>query len=247
MVRRGLSTALFAVVFSISIVFAASQSDDGFSKLMDGNKRFVSGNLSQKVLVSRRNELLSGQSPFAIIVTCSDSRVSPGLIFDQGLGDIFVIRVAGNVLDPVALGSIEYAAEHLHSHLLVLMGHEKCGAVSACLDMHGAPEGNIGAIMKKILPAVKAAKSKGGTKNEILANAIKANVSESYKTIMRDSPVLKHMIEKGELKVVQALYHLGSGEVEVLKTKAAAPATAEKEQNAETEHEQPAKRVPSGC
>ncbi len=226
MLRKSFFAVLFsAVVVFAGAVFAGSQAgDEAFSRLMDGNMRFVSGSLGQKDIgTARRNELVGGQHPFAIVVTCSDSRVAPEYIFDQGLGDIFVIRVAGNVLDPVALGSVEYAAEHLGSHLLVLMGHEKCGAVKAAVEATGEPEGNIGAILKKIMPAVN--KAKGGTQDEIINNAIRENVAVSHRSVLEKSPLLKHLIEKGELKVVDAVYHLASGEVEILAT-SAAPAPA---------------------
>ncbi len=217
---------VLAFIVSVSLVFAGAQKgEEAFSKLMDGNKRFVSGSLAQKDLGdSKRKELLKGQSPFAIVVTCSDSRLAPEIIFDQGLGDIFVIRVAGNVLDPIALGSIEYAAEHLHAPLLIILGHEQCGAVKAAMDAKGKPEGNIGAIVSKIIPAVKAAKTKGGTRDDILNNAIKENVLVQEKYLMSKSPILKHLIEKGELKVITAIYHLGSGEVEILGKGSSSPA-----------------------
>ncbi len=232
--RKALALLFVLSVILAGFVFAETQSGDpAFGKLMDGNKRFVSGGLSQKDLgEARRKELAGGQHPSAIVVTCSDSRVAPEYIFDQGLGDIFVVRVAGNVLDPISLGSIEYAAEHLHSPLLVLMGHEKCGAVAAAMESKGKAEGNIGTILKKIMPAVKKASVKGASKEDILIRAIKENVAQSYKFIVRKSPVLKHMIHKGELKVVGAFYHLGSGEVEVLDLPAAAPARKAKLQAA---------------
>ncbi len=190
--------------------------EEAYTKLMDGNKRFVSGSLSPKDVGDiKRKELAKGQHPFAIVVTCSDSRVAPEIIFDQGLGDLFVIRVAGNVVDPVALGSIEYAAEHLHTPLLIILGHTHCGAVTAAVDSKGKPEGNIGAIVKKILPAVK--KAKGGSREEIISNAIKENVLLVEREIEKNSPVLKHLIEKGELKVVSAIYDISSGSVEVIK------------------------------
>jgi len=213
-----------AIVMSISFVFASPQEgEESFSKLMGGNKRFVTASLAQKdVGEARRKELAGGQHPFAIVVTCSDSRVAPEILFDEGLGEIFVVRVAGNVLDPISLGSIEYAAEHLHAPLLVLMGHEQCGAVSAALDAKGEPEGNIGAILKKIMPAVKKAKAKGGSRDDMLNNAIRENVALSYKDIRGKSPVLKHLIDKGELKVMAGVYHLASGEVESLPLEAPA-------------------------
>lgn len=195
--------------------------EEAYKKLMEGNKRFVEGNLMQKDLgEAKRKELSKGQKPFAIVVSCSDSRVSPEIIFDQGLGDLFVIRVAGNVVDQVALGSIEYAAEHLHAPLLIILGHTQCGAVTAAVETvekKVKPEGNIGTIVKKIIPAVKKAKIKGGNKEEITYNAIKENVLLVKKDIEKKSPILKHLIEKGELKVVTAIYDITSGKVEVIK------------------------------
>ncbi|MBI3592874.1 MAG: carbonic anhydrase [Nitrospirae bacterium] len=229
MSRKSFFASLFLVLFvSISLAFAGAQKgEEAFTKIMDGNKRFVSGNIAQKDIGdSRRKELLKGQNPSAIVVTCSDSRVSPEIIFDQGLGNIFVIRVAGNVLDPVSLGSIEYAAGHLHTPLLILLGHEKCGAVSAALDAKEKIEGNIGAIIKKILPAVKKAAAKGGTKEDMLNNTIKENIALSKNYMLAKSPVLKHLIESGELKVVTGVYHLGSGEVELLSKTDTAPEAA---------------------
>src|SRR5512140_1143168 len=119
--------ALIIVVAFSGLVFAGGAGDEALQKLMDGNKRYVEGKLASKDLGdTKRKELLKGQKPFAIVVTCSDSRVPPELLFDQGLGDVFVIRVAGNVVDPIALGSIEYGAEHLNSPLLVILGHSNC-------------------------------------------------------------------------------------------------------------------------
>jgi carbonic anhydrase len=184
---------------------------------MEGNKRFVEGAFSKKDLGDAiRKELAKGQHPFAIVVNCSDSRVAPEIIFDQGLGSLFVIRVAGNVVDPVVLGSIEYAAEHLHTPLLVILGHTQCGAVTAAVDTKGKPEGNIVVIVKKILPAVRRAEAKGGSREEIIAGAIKENVLLVIDNIKK-SPVLKHLIEKGELKVVGAIYDISTGVVEVIK------------------------------
>ncbi len=160
--------------------------------------------------------MAKGQKPFAIVVTCSDSRVAPELLFDQGLGDIFVIRVAGNIVDPIAIGSIEYAAEHLHSHLLIVLGHEKCGAVAATLEAKGKPEGNIGAIVNKIMPAVKTAKKKGGTKDEILETAIKENVKNTVREIVRKSKIINHLVHNGELKIVAGEYSLTTGKVELI-------------------------------
>jgi carbonic anhydrase len=225
--RRSALAVLLSViaVFSLGLALAGMPSgEEAFQKLMGGNKRFVSGGLAPKAGTdATRKELVGGQQPSAIVLTCSDSRVAPELVFDEDLGQIFVVRVAGNVVDPIVLGSIEYAAEHLHTPLLIIMGHEKCGAVSAAVDATGSPEGNIGAMLKEIMPAVKTAKAKGGSKDDILLAAIKENVGQTYGKMLKDSTVLKHLIEKGELKAVGALYHLGSGEVEVLKMDSEAP------------------------
>lgn len=225
MFRRGLLVSLIlCITVSLSFALVGSQKgEEAFSKLMDGNKRFASGSLAQKDVNAKRKACISGQSPAAIVVACSDSRVSPEIIFDQCLGDVFVVRVAGNVLDPVSLGSIEYAAEHLHTPLVILLGHDKCGAVAATLDAKGKPEGNIGAIVKKIVPAVKKATAKGGSKDEMLNNAIKENVAIQQSYMLRKSPILKHLMDSGELKVVTGVYHFDSGTVELLNAPAGAP------------------------
>lgn len=209
---------MFVVAVSVGLVFGDLQKgEDALVRLLDGNKRFVAGVAAQKdISDAKRKELTKGQSPSAIVVACSDSRVSPEIIFDQGLGDVFVVRVAGNVLDPIAMGSVEYAAEHLHSSLLVILGHEKCGAVAATLDAKGKPEGNIGAIISKIMPAVKKARAKGGTKEEILNNSIKENVLLTKEDLMKKSSIVKHLTESGQLKVVTGVYKLANGDIEML-------------------------------
>jgi carbonic anhydrase len=212
---RGLLAVVVVVLFSGS-VFAGTAGDESLQKLMDGNKRYVEGTPINKDLGdTRRKEILKGQHPFATVITCSDSRVPPEHIFDQGLGDIFVIRVAGNVVDSIALGSIEYGTEHVQTPLLVLLGHSDCGAVKAALGAKGAPEGNIGAIVKKIQPAVKKAKKKGGSNEEVLETAIKENVMNVYGDVMK-SPVIKELVHEGKLKIVAAEYDLATGKVNML-------------------------------
>ena len=219
MIRKR-STALLLALFFLCTGFKGSigqKEDQTLNNLMSGNQRFMENKAAQKGdCGAKRKELLAGQHPSAIVVTCSDSRVPPEVIFDQFLGDIFVIRVAGNVIDPVTLGSIEYAAEHLHTPLLVIMGHDKCGAVTASLEATSVPEGNIGAIVAKILPAAKKAKTKGGSRDEILDNAIRENVILAHSVALRDSSVLKHLVDSGSLRVIEAIYHLDSGAVEIL-------------------------------
>jgi carbonic anhydrase len=210
--------ALFCLIAVSGFVYAGSgASDESLTKLLDGNKRYVSGELAKKDIGDkRRQELTKGQHPFATVITCSDSRVAPELIFDQGLGDIFIIRVAGNVVEPTTLGSIEYGVEHLHTPLLILLGHEQCGAVAATMDAKGKPEGNIGAILKKIMPAVKTAKAAKKDKDETLQIAIQENVRNTYRDIMKNSKIVPEMVHEGKLKVIGAEYYLGTGKVEII-------------------------------
>lgn len=180
--------------------------------LKDGNARFLSGSILPKDLSqSRRDELARGQTPFAVIVTCSDSRVPPELIFDQALGDIFVVRVAGNVVDPVTLGSVEYAAEHLHAPLVVVMGHTKCGAVSAAVEGGEAP-GDIAAIVRRIKPAVALAKAGGATGADLGVKSVLLNVELQTKAA-EHSKILEELVDKGKLGIVGAVYDIKSGEI----------------------------------
>jgi carbonic anhydrase len=213
-----LSKVFVAVFLSVAIagLVYAGAGEDSLSKLLDGNKRFVSGELAKKDIgESRRQELTKGQHPFATVITCSDSRVAPELIFDQGLGDIFIIRDAGNVVEPITLGSIEYGVEHLHTPLLVILGHEKCGAVTAALDAKGELEGNIGAILKKIMPAVKKAKKAGKDREGTLDLAIQENVRNTYKNVLK-SKVVSELAHEGKLQIIGAEYYLGTGKVEMI-------------------------------
>jgi len=192
----------------------AISAEDAWSILMEGNGRFVSGDLADKDFPERRAELLSGQSPFVTVVTCSDSRVPPELIFDQGLGDIFVIRVAGNVMDPVVLGSVEYGVEHLHTPLLVILGHQSCGAVTAATE--GGAEGNIGSIMIEIEPAVEMAREMNLTGSDLVEVAVDENIDLVIKNVLARSPITKELVEDGELVIFGAKYFLETGEVVVL-------------------------------
>ena len=187
--------------------------DAALQKLMDGNRRYI----QQKRTFpdqsrSRILELAKGQHPFAIVLGCSDSRVAPEIIFDQGLGDLFEIRVAGNVIDNVVLGSIEYAAAELGVPLLVVLGHERCGAVKAALDGKPVP-GHIGSLVAAIKPAVYATKGQPG---DAWDNAVRANVKMSVNKLQALSPILAKAVKAGTLKVVGARYDIDSGEVEVI-------------------------------
>lgn len=193
---------------------AETPKSDGAKQLLtEGNRRFVSGDLSLKDMgVKRRKELSTkGQKPFAVIVCCSDSRVPPELLFDQALGDLFVVRVAGNVVDPVAVGSVEYAVEHLNTPLVVVMGHEKCGAVKAAVDGGEAP-GSIGSILCKIKPSVLKAKASGAAGDQLYEKTADENIKSTIEDLKK-SPVISHFIKDGKAAIVGAKYHLESGEV----------------------------------
>ena len=182
-------------------------------KLVDGNGRFANGkaihpNQTQERLV----EVSGGQKPFAVIVGCSDSRIPPEIIFDQGLGDLFVIRVAGNVVDDVALGSIEYAVSHLGTQLVVVLGHGKCGAVSATVQ-GGEIHGHIGSIVKAIIPAVEKAKGQTG---DLIDNVIKANAALVAGKIISTGPVLSNLVNDNKIKIVSAYYNIESGVVDII-------------------------------
>jgi carbonic anhydrase len=147
-----------------------------------------------------------------VIVGCSDSRIPPEILFDQGIGDIFVIRDAGNIVDDVALGSIEYAVDHLGTKLVVILGHSKCGAVTATVQ-GGEAHGHIGGIVKAIAPAVKKAK---GKKGDLTDNAIRANIELVAKQVKTSAPVLAKLVRAGKVKVVGAYYNIDTGLVEIV-------------------------------
>jgi carbonic anhydrase len=178
--------------------------------LIDGNNRFVSGQLLRPGRdIARRTEVYCAQTPFAAILTCSDSRVPPEILFDLGLGDIFIVRTAGNVAGPIALGSLEYAVEHLGVPLLVVLGHQKCGAVTAAAS-GGEAKGHIASVVEEIAPAVEKARSLTG---DLVTNAIDMNILEGVEKLKTTAPILSEYVEKGWVQVVGARYDLGNGKV----------------------------------
>jgi carbonic anhydrase len=183
-----------------------------WADLMDGNKRFVSGKPRFREFPGLRHILVIGQHPKAVVLTCSDSRVSPELLFDKSIGDLFVIRSAGNVADPVGLGSIEYAVDHLGSTVLVVLGHEKCGAVTAACSGDKMPSPNLQAIVDKIEPAVTLAKSYAKPA-DLIPQAILENIHQSAKDVLGNSEILRHAMKDGRLTVIEAVYKLDTGEV----------------------------------
>lgn len=189
------------------------------ARLIAGNKRFVSGQLLHP---GRKPEdfaaLAEGQAPFAIIIGCADSRVGPEVIFDQGVGDLFVVRVAGNIVSgagPTVKGSIEFAVGELGARLIVVLGHSQCGAVKAAIqhiDNNDALPGSIGELIDPIRPAVRAVAGQPGDK---LTNVTRANVLEGVKRLKGLDPILAPLAKKSELKVVGATYELRTGAIEV--------------------------------
>jgi len=183
-----------------------------WTDLMECNRRFVAGEATTRELVSTRRELAKGQHPKVIVLTCSDSRVSPELLFDKNLGELFVIRTAGNVADKVALGSIEYAAEHLKAPVLVILGHEKCGAVTAAASGAEMPTDNLSAIVEKIAPVVKRMDGLV-TGDRLISWAVEANVHQVANDMLKYSPIIREAVEGGKLSIITAKYDLDSGQV----------------------------------
>jgi carbonic anhydrase len=189
--------------------------EQALHRLQAGNARFAANaRTAHNLGPHRRQELADGQTPFAVVLACADSRVAPELIFDQGLGDIFVVRVAGNIADPYTLGSVEYAVEHLHVPLVVLLGHEKCGAVEAALGQ-SRPAGNLGKVIAEVHPGAGLPE----TPSKALAVAVVNNARYQAHMLTERSAVLRTQVDKKKLRIVTAVYHLASGKVEWLDAK----------------------------
>ena len=210
-------TALAVLAACGGSAFAAETApvphDESLKRLKAGNERFIADHATHTTKdAKRRAEVAQGQKPFAIVVSCSDSRVGPEVVFDQGLGDLFVVRTAGHVVDDVGLGSIEYAVEHLGAAFILVLGHERCGAVAATVA-GGEAHGHIPAIVKAIKPAVAKAKGKPG---DAVDNAVHAQVLEVVGQLQKAAPLLADRVKAGKLKVVGARYDLDTGRVEVI-------------------------------
>jgi carbonic anhydrase len=197
----------------------ASQSDRllrdaSMMLLKEGNARFAAGKSQHPNLdAERRNSTVAqGQEPFATILACSDSRDPVELIFDRGVGDLFVVRVAGNVAGPSELASIEYGVGHLHTSLLVVMGHTKCGAVTAAVkgaEVHG----HIPALIQRIKPAAERAKQESSTPEELIPAAIRANVWQTIADTIKQSSQVRELVVAGKLQILGAVYDLETGKV----------------------------------
>jgi carbonic anhydrase len=188
---------------------------EALAKLMAGNERFQSDKTGHPLLHSqRREELVGGQSPFAVILSCSDSRVPPELIFDQGLGGLFVVRIAGNTVTRAGLESIDYAVGHLGTNLIMVLGHDSCGAVKGAVGgCSSKSAAELPEIFANICPAVDLARKKSGDGLE--SRAIDLNVTEQVK-MLKQSPLFKKSVAAGSLKIVGARYNLQSGKVEII-------------------------------
>src|SRR5947208_1778527 len=190
---------------------------EAIDKLKEGNGRYASGKLQHPgQTTERRAELTKDQHPFAVIVSCSDSRVPPEIVFDQGLGDLFVVRVAGNVIDDHGLGSIEYAVDHLGARLIVVLGHQSCGAVKAAKETIAAKSkapGHIQSLVTAIQPAVEA------TAKSDLGATVEANVKNVVQALRTSTPILKPKVDSGEVQVIGGYYSLDTGAVTFLGAK----------------------------
>ncbi len=183
--------------------------------LVEGNNRFIQNFKSQRNLKEQVTQTSEGQYPFAVILSCIDSRVPPELVFDQGIGDIFSVRVAGNIVNEDVLGSMEYACKVAGSKLLVVLGHTKCGAVTAACK--NVELGNITTLLKKIKPAVTLVKSKKGELNDKAIEEVSiTNVKISMDRIREESPILAKMESNGEINIVGAIYNVSTGAVNFL-------------------------------
>ena len=179
-------------------------------ELNEGNAQYLKGSANMDVTSDLREELVDGQKPHTIVITCSDSRVPPELIFNADLGELFTIRTAGNVVGEYEVGSVEYAADHLGSQLVVVMGHSSCGAVGAAVEGHA--HGNIESIVHEIVPSVEEAKKTESNEEAIADLAEDLNVANTIKRL-RESSIIKELEESGKLKIVGAKYDIETGEV----------------------------------
>ncbi len=197
---------------------------EALQRLKDGNRQFVAelGGGSEQISESRRRELVSGQEPFAIILGCSDSRVPAEIVFNQGLGDLFVIRVAGNIVAPSQIGSIEFSAEQHGTRLVVVLGHTQCGAILATIDQLGRrsedQSRNLRSIVDRVRPSVEALMETEVANNpaELVRRAVRNNIRMSVNQLRHGSEILEQLVEHEGLRIVGAEYSLETGVVEFL-------------------------------
>lgn len=199
---------LTAFVFAADEHAPAVGADAALTKLKEGNARFAASKVSEsKPTAAKRAETAQSQHPFAIILGCADSRTAPEIIFDQNIGDLFVVRTAGNLVDDHALGSIEYAVDHLGARLIVVLGHERCGAVTAALASASAP-GHVESLVRDIQPAVVATKGKNGDATDL---AVAENARLMAAKIRSDASLGEHA---KDVRILSGVYDLDTGKVE---------------------------------
>lgn len=187
-------------------------------RLREGNRRFAANELTIDINDAVRRNLAAGQKPFAVILGCSDSRVPVELVFDQGIGDLFVIRIAGNIAQPSQIGSVEFAAQSFGTPLVVVLGHTRCGAIAATLDqlLQDADDdsSNMAAIISRIQPSVEGLIGEIDDRDELIHHAVRENVRYSADALRHGSRILEDLIERGELLIVGAEYALDTGVVD---------------------------------
>jgi carbonic anhydrase len=187
--------------------------DEALQQLMEGNQRFVRHIMTRpNQSLVRLQEVSQSQHPFATILSCADSRVLPEMLFDRGIGDIFDVRVAGNIATPEVLGSIEYAVGLLNTPLLMVLGHERCGAVTAAVKNESLADSQVESFVKAIKPSVERIKSQSG---DLIDNAVVANVQDQI-TKLKLSPILRERSESGTLQIVGGRYDLDTGKVTIV-------------------------------
>lgn len=200
-----------------------SQAIDALRRLQEGNQRFVEDARIDHPIADARAQTVDGQKPFCIVLGCSDSRVPAEIVFDQGLGDLFVIRVAGNIATSAQVGSVEFAATQFGTPLVVVLGHSRCGAIRATIDQLRAPQSDLSpglsAIVDNIAPSVEALVEEAASRTEDGANtlvdqATRANISATADDLRNESQIIRTLINRGELLVVGAQYELETGAVE---------------------------------
>lgn len=201
---------------------ATKAPQEALELLLEGNRRFLEGRMTHvnRVTADHREDLVDGQEPFAAVIGCADSRKPLEHIFDAGLGELFVCRNAGNLVDEVSLGSVEYAAAHTGCPLVVVLGHNNCGALGAAVTAAGDPDfhesPSIDEIIRRLLPAVLWARENEPDESKLVDTAAKKNVANGCRHIFERSPLLRKRVREGNLAVVGAWYDLGAGGVEVL-------------------------------
>jgi len=207
-----ISLCSFAVLlFAKDHPEASVGADDALARLKEGNARFATSTVStEKPTAAKRAETAQAQHPFAIILACADSRTAPEIVFDQNIGDLFVIRTAGNLVDDHALGSIEYAVAHLGARLVLVLGHQRCGAVKAALDSDTAP-GHVQSLVRDIQPAVKAMKGKEGDATDLVT----AENARLMAARIRREAKLGELAK--EVRIISGVYDLDSGKVDLAK------------------------------